>query len=149
MKAVACVTLAHHVTELMHHFPYRLVTFASQLTLDFPGGYCTFGRRQEKHRGEAVTDGQVASLHHRTGKERGLMPATAAYPLVHLVPILVRTTTTATAKAMPLTEAVQGFHAGFFVRIGIGKVQKAQLFINKLISDFLNLQILSTIIPLL
>ncbi len=129
VKAVACIPLAHHVTELVHHFPYGLVTLAAQLPLDFPGGYGTLGRRQEKHRGEPVTHGQVASLHHRAGTERGLMTAAAAYPrLVRLVPILVCTTATAAAKAMLLAEAAQGFHAGFLVRIDFGKIQKCQLF---------------------
>ena len=94
----------------LHHFPYGLVTLATQLPLDFPGGYGTLGRRQEKHRGEPVTYGQVASLHHSAGTERGLMTAAAAYPrLVRLVPILVRTTATAAAKTMILAEAAQGF----------------------------------------
>ena len=54
------------------------VLFAAQLTLDFPGGYGMFGRRLEKHRGEPVTDGQVAFLYYRAGTESGLMTATAA-----------------------------------------------------------------------
>ena len=129
IKAVACITLAHHVTELVNHLPYGLVTLAAQLTLDFLGGYGALGRCQKEHCGEPVTHGQVASLHHRSGTERGLMSATAAYPrLVRLVPIHVGTTATATAKAMPLAEAAQGFHAGCLVRINIGKVQKCQLF---------------------
>lgn len=71
--------------------------------------YSTFGRRQKKHRDKPVKHGQVASLHHRAGTERGLMTA-AAYPrLVRLVPILVRTTATAAAKTMILAEAAQGF----------------------------------------
>lgn len=129
MKTIACVTLSHHVTELVHHFPYRLVTLASQLTLDFLGRYGTFGRCQKEHGGKPVTDRQLAALHYRAGTERGLMPATAAYPrLVRLVPILVCAATTATAKAMPLAETPKGFHAGFLVRIDIGKIQKCQLF---------------------
>ena len=54
------------------------VLFVAQLTLDFPGGYGMFGRRLEKHRGEPVTDGQVAFLYYRAGTESGLMTATAA-----------------------------------------------------------------------
>lgn len=54
------------------------VLFAAQLTLDFPGGYGMFGRRLEKHRGEPVTDGQVAFLYYHAGTESGLMTATAA-----------------------------------------------------------------------
>ena len=44
MKIITCVTLAHHVTEFVHHFPYGLVTLAPQLTLDFLSGYGSFGR---------------------------------------------------------------------------------------------------------
>ena len=54
------------------------VLFVAQLTLDFPGGYGMFGCRLEKHRGEPVTDGQVAFLYYRAGTESGLMTATAA-----------------------------------------------------------------------
>ncbi len=129
MKAVACIPLAHHVTELVHHFPYGLVTLAPELALYFLCRYGSFGRCQKEHCTEPIMDRQVASLHHRAGTERGLMPATAAYPrLVRLVPILVRTTATAAAKAMYLAEAAQGFHAGFLIRIDFGKVQKGQLF---------------------
>lgn len=114
MKAVARIPLAHHVTELVYHFPYGLVMLAAQLPLDFPGRYGTLGRRQEKHRGEPVTHGQVASLHHRAGTERGLMIATAAYPrLVRLVPIQVRTTATEGSK----DHAPRGSGAGLPRRI--------------------------------
>ena len=118
MKIIACVTLAHHVTKLVHHFPYGLVTLAPQLTLDFLGGYGTFGRRQKVHGGEPVADGQVASLHHSTGTQGHLMlPVHAGPRTVARIPTQTQTAAAATEKTVAFTETTESLLAGAFVRI--------------------------------
>ena len=118
MKIIACVTLAHHVTKLVHHFPYGLVTLAPQLALDFLGGYGTFGRRQEVHGGEPVADGQVASLHHSTGTQGHLMLTVHAGPrTVARIPTQTQTAAAATEKTVAFTETTESLLAGAFVRI--------------------------------
>lgn len=118
MKIITCVTLAHHVTELVHHFPYGLVTLAAQLTLDFLGGYGTFGCRQKEHRGEPVADGQVASLHHRTGTQGHFMFTVHASPRpVARIPTQAQTAAAATEKTVVFTEMTESFLAGAFIRI--------------------------------
>lgn len=118
MKIITCVTLAHHVTEFVHHFPYGLVTLAPQLTLDFLGGYGTFGRCQKEHCGKPVTHGQVASLHHRTGTQGHLMFTVHASPgTVAWIPTQTQTAAAATEKAVAFTEMTESFLAGAFVRI--------------------------------
>lgn len=118
MKIIACVTLAHHVTKLVHHFPYGLVTLAPQLALDFLGGYGTFGRRQKVHGGEPVADGQVASLHHSTGTQGHLMLTVHAGPrTVARIPTQTQTAAAATEKTVAFTETTESLLAGAFVRI--------------------------------
>lgn len=89
MKTIARITFTHHNTEFVNNSSYRLVTLAFQLSLNIPNGYCTHGRRQEKHHGEPITDWQVAPIHYYcVGTKRKFIPATAAYPrLVCLVTI--------------------------------------------------------------
>ena len=118
MKIIACVTLAHHVTKFVSHFPYGLVTLATQLTLDFLGGYGTLGRCQKEHGGEPVSDGQVASLHHRTGTQGHLMFTVHASPgTVTRIPTQTQTAAASTKKAVVFTEMSESFLAGAFVRI--------------------------------
>ena len=140
MKIIACVTLAHHVTKLVHHFPYGLVTLdacpsrheacapfpiragnaCAPLALDFFGGYRTFGRRQKVHGGEPVADGQVASLHHNTGTQGHLMLTVHAGPrTVAQIPTQTQTQTAAAAteKTVAFTETTESLLAGAFVRI--------------------------------
>ena len=118
MKIITCVTLAHHVTEFVHHFPYGLVTLAPQLTLDFLGGYGTFGRCQKEHRGEPVADGQVASLHHRTRTQGHLMFTVHASPgTVARIPTQTQTAAAATEKTVVFTEMTESLLTGAFVRI--------------------------------
>lgn len=118
MKIIACVTLAHHVTKLVHHFPYGLVTLAPQLALDFLGGYGTSGRRQKVHGGEPVADGQVASLHHSTGTQGHLMLTVHAGPrTVARIPTQTQTAAAATEKTVAFTETTESLLAGAFVRI--------------------------------
>ena len=118
MKIIACVTLAHHVTKLVHHFPYGLVTLAPQLALDFLGGYGTFSRRQKVHGGEPVADGQVASLHHSTGTQGHLMLTVHAGPrTVARIPTQTQTAAAATEKTVAFTETTESLLAGAFVRI--------------------------------
>ena len=118
MEVVACVTLAHHVTKLVHHLPYGLVTLAPQLALDFLGGYGTFGGRQEEHGGEPVTDGQVAPLHHRAGTQGHFMFAVHAGPRSMAgIPAQAQAAATAAEKAVAFTEMTKSFLTGTFVRI--------------------------------
>lgn len=118
MKVIACVTLAHHVTKFVSHFPYGLVTLAAQLTLDFFGGYGTLGRCQKVHGGEPVSDGQVASLHHRTGTQGHLMFTVHASPrAMTRIPTQTQTAAAATEKTVVFTEMTESILAGAFVRI--------------------------------
>ena len=118
MKIITCVTLAHHVTKLVSHFPYGLVTLAAQLTLDFLGGYGTLGRCQKEHGGEPVSDGQVASLHHRTGTQGHLMFTVHASPrAMTRIPTQTQTAAAATEKTVVFTEMSESILAGAFVRI--------------------------------
>lgn len=118
MKIVACVTLAHHVTKLVRHFPYKLVTLAPQLVLDFLGGYSTFGRCQKKHGGESVTDRQVAPLHYRTGAQGHFMfTVYTSSGVVARILTQAQTTATATEKTVAFTEMTEGCLAGTLVRI--------------------------------
>lgn len=87
MEGVAPVALAHHVAQLMHHLPYRLVTPAANLALYFLGRYGTLCRRQEEHGRKPVTNRQMAAMHHRTRTKLHLVPAIHARPgLVAWVP---------------------------------------------------------------
>jgi len=100
------------------HFPYGLVTLAAQLTLDFLGGYGTLGRCQKEHGGEPVSDGQVASLHHRTGTQGHLMFTVHASPrAMTRIPTQTQTAAAATEKTVVFTEMSESILAGAFVRI--------------------------------
>ena len=142
MKIIECVALAHHVTELVCHFPYGLVAFAPQLALDFLGGYGTLGRRQEKHRGKPVAHGQVASLHHRTGTQGHFMFTVHAGPgPMARIPTQAQTSATATEKAMVFAEMTESFLAGAFVRILTVEIKQIHN-VPFLLSDIECLQIL-------
>ena len=80
MKYITTVALAHHVTQLVDHFPYGLVTLAPELALYLLGRYGTLGGRQEEHGRKPVTYRQVAALHHRTRTELHLMSAIHTRP---------------------------------------------------------------------
>ena len=128
MKIIMCITLAHHVTELMYHFPYGLVTLAPQLALDFLGGYGTLGRGQEKHCGKPVTHRQVTSLHHHTGTQDHLMFTVHTRPrLVARVPIQTQTAALATEQAVVVTETTQRRLAGCLVRVLMVKIKQVHI----------------------
>ena len=66
MKYRTAVAPAHHVTQLVNHFPYGLVMLAPKLALYLLCRYGTLGGRQEEHGRKPITYGQTAALHHRT-----------------------------------------------------------------------------------
>ena len=124
MKRVAFVTLAHHITQLMHHLPYGLITLATNLALYLLGGYGTLCRRQEKHGRKPLTHRQMAALHHRTGTKLHLVLAIQACPgLVARIPTQAQTATLTTEQTVMLTETAKGFLTGCFVRVLMVKIK--------------------------
>ena len=125
MEGVASVALAHHVAQLMHHFPYRLVTLATELALYLLCRYGTLCRRQEEHGSEPVTNRQVAALHHSTGTKLHLVLAIHARPgLVARIPAQAQTAALTTEQAVMLTETAKGFLTGCLIGILTVKIKQ-------------------------
>lgn len=125
MKGVKAVAPAHHVTQLMHHFPYGLVTLAAELALYFLCRYGTLGRRQQEHGRKPITHRQMAALHDRARTELHLMFAIHASPgLVARIPAQAQTAALAAEQTVVLTETTQRSLAGGLVRVLTVKVKQ-------------------------
>ena len=99
MKGVKAVALAHHVTQLVYHFPYRLVTLAAELALFLLCRYGTLGCRQQEHGRKPITHRQMTALHDRARAELHLMPAIHARPgLVARIPAQAQTAALASKR---------------------------------------------------
>ena len=125
MKGAKAVALAHHVTQLVYHFPYGLVTLAAELALYFLCRYGTLGRRQQEHGCKPITHRQMAALHDRARTELHLMPAIYARPrLVARIPAQAQTAALAAEQAVVFTETTQRSLAGGLVWVLTVKVKQ-------------------------
>ena len=125
MKGVKTVAPAHHVTQLVYHFPYRLVTLATELALYLLCRYGTLGCRQQEHGCKPITHRQMAALHDRARTELHLMTAIHARPrLVARIPAQAQTAALATEQAVVLTETTQCRLAGGLVRVLTVKIKQ-------------------------
>lgn len=128
MKYMTAFALAHHVTQLVNHFPYGLVTLAPELALYLLGRYGTLGGRQEEHGRKPVTYRQMAALHHRTRTELHLMSAIHARPgLVARIPAQTQPSTLATVQTVVFTEFTQRRLTRGFVRILTVKIKQVHI----------------------
>lgn len=128
MEGVASVALAHHIAQLMHHFPYGLVALAPELALYLLGRYGTLCRRQEEHGGKPVTNRQMAALHDRARTKLHLMFAIHASPgLMARIPAQAQTAALAAEQTVVFTETTQCSLAGGLVWVLTVKIKQGHI----------------------
>ena len=117
-QPVKTVALAHDITQLVHHLPYRPVTFSPQLALNLLGGYGTLGTGNKVHGDKPVEYGKLAALHDSPGAKRCLIATILTCPgLVAGIPTQMETTAFRAKQCVMLTKLSQGMLTCLFVWI--------------------------------
>jgi len=124
LERVLVVTLAHHVTQFIDHFPYGLVTLVPQLSLYLGGGKGALGSREQVHGHEPVTVWQVGMLHDRARTQRLARLATLAFvSLLVFQPIMLLTITTTAGNSHLVSLLFEFFPTGFLIGVIYSKIQ--------------------------
>lgn len=128
MKGVKAVAPAHHIAQLMHHFPYGLVTLAAELALYLLCRYGTPGSRQQEHGRKPITHRKMAALHDRARTKLHLMFAIHASPgLMARVPAQAQTAALAAEQTVVFTETTQCSLAGGLVWVLTVKIKQGHI----------------------
>lgn len=128
MKGVKAVAPAHHIAQLMHHFPYGLVTLAAELALYLLCRYGTPGSRQQEHGRKPITHRKMAALHDRARTKLHLMFAIHASPgLMARIPAQAQTAALAAEQTVVFTETTQCSLAGGLVWVLTVKIKQGHI----------------------
>lgn len=100
----------------MDHFPNSLITFMSQLTLDFGGRECFLGRSEQVNSHELIKQRKFAAMKQGVGGQSGTMMTFCTNQTdVVFIPILVRVATSFTLHTIFLPEFTKILLTGFFI----------------------------------